>query len=273
MKRNIDLIKLNKSLIKSFKKLNINKSQNVFIASDLSCLRKLRIPKKDLLDLIYKSIKFSLPKKSTIFVPTGNIDLCNKDFVFDIKETPSKDMGSFSEFIRKKKKTVRSLHPLWSVSANGENSKLLNNVSKHSYGIGSPWSLMLDLDTVQINIGKHPSKAVTLIHHIETIFGVPYRYNKQFLKKIKVNNKIIISDFYMSVFFKKINAEKKIKLNEHYFNKLKKNKKLNHTINEYGLEVWSFKMRDFYSIAIQEMKADIFNYLEKKPRLDLIKMY
>ena len=77
----------------------------------------------------------------------------------------------------------------------------------------------------------------------------------------------------MSVFFKKINAEKKIKLNEHYFNKLKKNKKLNHTINEYGLEVWSFKMRDFFSIAIQEMKADIFNYLEKKPRLDLIKMY
>ena len=31
---------------------------------------------------------------------------------------------------------------------------------------------MLDLDFQQLNLGIHPSKAVTLIHHIETIYGV-----------------------------------------------------------------------------------------------------
>ena len=46
-----------------------------------------------------------------------------------------------------------------------------------------PWSKFLDLDVLQVNIGIHPSKAVTLIHHIETIFGVPYRYTKEFFIK------------------------------------------------------------------------------------------
>ena len=182
-------------------------------------------------------------------------------------------MGTFSEYVRVKKNTIRSLHPFWSISANGINSKLLKNVSRHSYGVGSPWSIMLDLDTVQINIGKHPSRAVTLIHHLETVSGVPYRYNKQFFHKIKLKNRIFTKDFYMSVFFNQINAKKKIKLNEHYFNKLKKRKQLYFTTNDFGLDIWSFKMRDFYLLVIEEMNKNIFNYLENEPKLNLIKNY
>ena len=64
-----------------------------------------------------------------------------------------------------------------------------------------------------------------------------------------------------------------MKLNKHYFYKLKKEKKLNYIKNEYNLEIWSFKMKDFYDVVVQEMKRDIFNYLEKKPNLHLIKDY
>ena len=54
---------------------------------------------------------------------------------------------------------------------------------------------------LQVNIGNHPSKAVTLIHHIETVMGVPYRYNKLFRHKIRLTNKEYYDDFFQSVFF------------------------------------------------------------------------
>jgi aminoglycoside 3-N-acetyltransferase len=273
MKKNNNLLELIKVLNDSFNQLELNRFNNAFIASDISCLSKLRIKKADISETIFNSLKSSLSKNSTIFVPTGNIDLCNTNTIFDLDNSPSKNMGVFSEHVRKKKETIRSLHPYWSVSGNGMNSNLLKNVSKHSYGVGSPWSIMLDLDTIQINIGKHPSRAVTLIHHLETVSGVPYRYNKQFFHKIRCKNKILIKDFYMSVFFKKLDLKKKIDLNEHYFKILKKKKKLHFTKNKFGLKIWSFKMRDFYFLVIDEMKKNIFNYLENEPKLNLIKDY
>lgn len=273
MIKNNQLKKLNLDLKSNFKKLKIKKYENAFIASDISCLSKLRLKKDNISEIIFNSIKSSLSKNSTIFVPTGNMELCNTNTIFDLHETKSRKMGTFSEFVRKKKGTVRSLHPYWSISANGINSKLLKNVSRHSYGAGSPWSIMLDLDTVQINIGKHPSRAVTLIHHLETVTGVPYRYSKQFFHQIKLKDKISTMDFYMSVFFNEIDAKKRINLNEHYFSQLKKKKRLYFIKNNFGLEIWSFRMRDFYSLVVEEMKKDIFNYLEYKPKFDSIKHY
>ena len=135
--------------------------------------------------------------------------------------------------------------------------------------MGSPWSTMLDLDTLQVNLGIHPSKAVTLIHHIETIVGVPYRYNKEFSHKIKIKNKVFEGKFYLSTRFKKIKILKKKKLNEHFFQELKKRKKIKHEILSSGLEIWSFKMKDFYNVAIEMFKQDIFTYLEYPPPLKL----
>ena len=43
--------------------------------------------------------------------------------------------------------------------------------------------------------------------------------------------------------------------------------KLNYTTDLIGLDMWSFKMRDFYSVASKMFKKDIFTYLEKKPNL------
>ena len=129
---------------------------------------------------------------------------------------------------------------------------------------------MLDLDFLQLNISMHPSKAVTLIHHIETIIGVPYRYSKLFKHKIRLNNKTYYEDFYQSVFFNEVNSKKKIKLNENFFEILKKKKKLNYFKHSSGLEMWSFKMKDFFKVATDLFKKDIFTYLEFKPNLSKI---
>ena len=48
-------------------------------------------------------------------MPTGNIDLCNKDEI-TISMKRHQRYELFSEYIEKNN-TIRSLHPFWSVSA------------------------------------------------------------------------------------------------------------------------------------------------------------
>tara|TARA_B100000787_G_scaffold170280_1_gene165632 strand:+ start:3299 stop:4114 length:816 start_codon:yes stop_codon:yes gene_type:complete len=264
--------KFEKDLLICLKKLKMDQTKNVYITSNLTKISKFRIPKKDKLNLLYKCIKKKLGKNHSIFVPTATLNLCNTKIPFDLKNTPSDKMGPFAEYIRSKNST-RSNHPFWSVSGIGKNAKILKSVSKHAYGYGSPWSKMLDLDFLQLNIGMHPSKAVTLVHHIETIVGVPYRYNKLFKHKIKLENKIYEDNFYQSVFFKETDSKKKINLNEHFFEELKKRKKLNYTKHSSGLEMWSFKMKDFFSLATEFFIKDIYTYLEFKPNLNKISKY
>ena len=184
-------------LKKSFLKLKLNKVKNIYVTSNLTSIANLRIPKKDKLSIILNSLKNVMGKKYTIFSPSASMNLCNTNFVFDLKKTPSYQMGPLAEFIRTQKNSIRSQHPFWSISGLGKNSKILNDVSNHAYAYGSPWSKMLDLDTTQLNLGVHPSRAVTLIHHIETICGVPYRFNKKFSCKIMIRNKINEQDFFM----------------------------------------------------------------------------
>ena len=261
---------INKKIIlafeKQFNKLKLKNCKNLYVTSNLKQFASLRIKKKDKLNIIFKTLKKTMNKNFTIFAPAATLNLCNTNQVFDPLNTPSHEMGPFSEHIRSKK-SIRSLHPLWSIVGVGKNSKSLKNVSKHAYGHGSPWSIMLDLDFTQLNIGTHPSKAVTLIHHVETIMGVPYRFNKEFRQKILIDNKIQEKNFYLSVFFKSAEIKKRIKLNEHFFKKLNDLGKLNYFKNSFGLEMWSFKMRDFFDVSTKMMKEDIYCYLEEKPNL------
>ena len=268
----MNIKKFEKEFLESFKKLKVNKNKNVYVTSNLTNISKIRIRKQEKLNSIFKCFIKTMGNNYSIFVPTATMNLCNTKMLFDLKETPSHEMGPFAEFIRNKNST-RSMHPFWSISGIGKNAKTLKNISKHAYGSGSPWSKMLNLDFLQVNIGIHPSKAVTLIHHIETITGVPYRYNKLFRHKVRYKDKIYEDDFFQSVFFNKVNSQKKKKLNEHFFEILKRNKKLNYSKHQSGLEMWSFKMNDFFKVATDLFQKNMYTYLESKPKFHKISKY
>lgn len=260
---NIKLEQFKTDLNKLFEKLNYSK--NIFITCDLNKFGKFNLKKKDKVESLYLSLKSNVSKDSTIFVPTPTLNLCNTNIPFDLHNTKSHNASALAEYIRTKKDSIRSMHPFWSVSGIGENAKILKNISKHAYGMGSIWGKFLDIDTTQINFCKHPSKAVTLIHHIETIVGVPYRYTKEFNHPILLNNKIKLENYYLSVIYKNSDILKKIKLNEHFFDELEKKDKLKYFKSDLGFEVWSFRMRDFYNIALNFFNQNIYTYLEFEP--------
>ena len=208
-KLNVMEDKLRRDFLIKLKKLKISKTKNVYVTSNLSKLSQYRISKETKLNIIFDTLKETIGKNYSIFSPAATLNLCNTKKIFDIDNTPSFQMGPLAEYIRKKK-SVRSLHPYWSIVGVGKNAKFLKKVSKHAYGVGSPWSIMLGLDTTQLNLGMHPSKAVTLVHHIETIVGVPYRFTKEFEHKIKSGKKIYKNKFYLLVSYLNANVKKKV---------------------------------------------------------------
>ena len=258
--------KLHEGLISNLEKIGLSKGTDCYIASNVVCLARTGIKKNDLLPICLSAFRDIIGPSGTIFSPSASMNLCNTDIPFNLENTPSHNMGAFSEFIRVQPSSVRSLHPFWSISGIGRNTEILDNVSRHSYGVGSPWSRFLDLDVMQINLGIHPSKAVTLIHHVEVTSGVPYRYTKEFIHPIiQIDGSISHQPFYMSVMYQQSNIKKRLALNEHYFNEMEKRSLIKSTTHESGLKMWSFRMRDFYKVAVEFFVKDIYNYLEKPP--------
>ncbi len=261
-----DILKEYKNeLVRCYKSIGVEADESVYVTGNISKLGRLRISKEMKLKGLHEAILKIIGPDGTIFSPAASMNLCNTKIPFSLKRTPSHQMGPLAEYFRLLEGSYRSMHPFWSICGSGRYAHHLNNVSKHAYGVGSPWSILLDLNSRQINFGLHPSKAVTLIHHIETIVGVPYRYNKEFLHPIDNGGKIVEEYFYQSVFYENSDIEKRIKLNEHFFEALKEKGMLNEVQLDSGLRIWSFLMKDFFDIAVSFFTDDIYTYLEKPP--------
>ena len=71
-------------------------------------------------------------------------------------------------------------------------------------------------------------------------------------------------------FIASLNDTQRKKLNEHFFNKMKNLNFLNYEKHKCGLEMWSFKMKDFYNITLEFFIKDMFTYLEKIPNMKKI---
>jgi aminoglycoside 3-N-acetyltransferase len=247
--------------------LELDKGNNLYITGDLGALGKIRIRKSIKQEIFLKSFTNSIGLNGTIFSPSASMNLCNTDIPFDIDLTPSYEMGSLAEYIRKLPQSIRSLHPFWSITGIGPEAERLKKLSSHSYGLGSAWSHFLELDVTQVNMGIDPSRAVTLIHHIETIVGVPYRYTKEFIHPIVYGDEIKYKPFHQSVFYADSDAKKRVLLNQHYFKELNYRGLLKTSEHSTGLKFTAFKMRDFYNVATEFFIEDIYNYLEESPKI------
>ena len=100
--------KLNRELIKSFKKVKLTNLENIYVTSNLSSLGKIKVEKQKKLKIIEKTLQSVLSKNFSIFSPAASMNLCNTSFVYDPNVTPSHGMGPLSEYFRKKKLCKKS---------------------------------------------------------------------------------------------------------------------------------------------------------------------
>jgi len=176
-------------ITESLRAAGLSNGETVFLYTDLRAPGMINEAKsrEQLCKIYLNSLIDVIGSSGTIVVPTYTTQVArfDLDFICEETETP---MGIFPEFIRSRAESVRSLHPLFSLTALGPMSESIcknNGVSSH--GVDSPFDRMLKHGAKILSIGLPADYAVGIAHHLEAACGLPYVYNK--LLKWKVVHK------------------------------------------------------------------------------------
>jgi aminoglycoside 3-N-acetyltransferase len=165
------------------KHIGLKKNDIVFVHSNLTNL-SLQKNFIEICENLYDSIIEIIGKDSSLIVPTFTYDNFNKSKVFNNKKTFS-ETGLFPEFVRLKKNSKRTNHPLYSICGVGKNLDLIfKNINRNSTGKGSPFERLLKFDVKILHIDIELVYACTFLHYVEEKMNVPYRYSKYYDYKI-----------------------------------------------------------------------------------------
>ena len=216
---------------KQISKLKVKKGSTLYVAGNLYNFSIDKANISNFCKHLLISLKKKIGNQGNIIVPTSTLNLTNTNKIYDPKKTKSYLMGIFSEYVRNQKNSFRSNHPLWSFSGVGKNvKKVLGNTSHSAYGDGSVFYNLLSFDTYFISLGE-PNASIGMVHYVENLIGVPYRYNKEVFVRVKEKNKIVKKYCLLGVRFKskyiisnnnekiinqlyKMNTFKKLKINK-----------------------------------------------------------
>tara|TARA_B100000212_G_scaffold340827_1_gene322391 strand:- start:224 stop:1045 length:822 start_codon:yes stop_codon:yes gene_type:complete len=182
----------------ALKELGLEKGDTVFVQSDLFRIGLVENTKTplEICDFYYDNLMEYLGEKGTICVLTFFGDYGKKGIEFDRASSPSLS-GLFSEYIRSKRESIRSEHPIYSITSIGENAEHISG-GNHLDGFGwdSPWGRLHRINSKIMNLGYGiRADGFTFMHYIENMFGVPYQYNKPYNIKT-FNNGIEVKKLY-----------------------------------------------------------------------------
>ncbi len=194
---------LTKKIFKeSLRELGLKKGDTVLVQSDLFNIGLVENTKNpfEICEFYYQNLMEYLGENGTICVLTFFGDYGKKGIEFDRSESPSLS-GIFSEYIRLKKDSIRSEHPIYSVTSIGSKAKLISE-GNHLDGFGwdSPWGRLHRISAKLMNLGYGiRADGFTFMHYIENMYGVPYQYNKPYDIKTFNNKKEVKRLYTLSV--------------------------------------------------------------------------
>jgi len=251
-----------KQIIDHLKIFKIEDLKCIFVASNLGKIGL--IPGQDrkyLLDSIFNSLRMINPKL-TIVVPTATLNLVNSKKTFNLSKTPSDKMGPFSEYVRKLNGSLRSYHGIWSLSANGPLAEFITkDISKHAYDQNSTFAILFKIKKSSfLSIGQHPRFMLSIIHHMEHISNVPYRFKKEFIINCEIKNKIKNENFYLDVMKNHLPSNLRTK-NKKIFENFEKKGSLRQTKLGKGV-MYNFDLNEFYLLTKKLFEEDINCWLK-----------
>ncbi len=208
-----------------------NRFDYIYIYSDFRYLLSQNLNNKN---FVSQFLNIFLQRKKTLILPSFSYSKKK----FDIKKTKS-SVGFLSNYILKKKNSLRSKHPLFSYIAIGPKKNILKNIGKSAFGENSVHAKLLFNNCCFLHIGRDLRYGNTLVHHVEQNLNASYRFDKKFSTKVFYNNKYLEKDFKAYV---RKNYSKKTDFN---FNKVLKTKEMKNLIIYLNKEK-NFKSLFFY---------------------------
>lgn len=151
----------------------------LFVHTDLMFgLPNPQMKKQEYLQALYQTLlDLHVP---TLIFPAFTYSFPNHE-VFDVRSSRT-SMGALIEYIRKQPRVFRSMDPLLSMIAVGEQAKLLEgDLGCHSLGPGSGFDRLHQAEDMKfLFFGADFTEYFTYIHYIEKMLEVPYRFDMEF---------------------------------------------------------------------------------------------
>lgn len=253
-------------IVQAYQSVGVKRGAVVLLKTDLRWLGPYAEPDQRLtLAAHYNALAELIDlSQGTLVVSTGSMSLCNTDTPFDLERTPS-EMGSLTEYVRKQPGAVRSLHPFRSFAAVGKHADFVcRKLTRHAYGPETPKDRLLQLDALYVSLGQIPRLTCSLVHHVEMVMGVPYRYSKEFLHPIATPQGIRKEPFYLYVWYRGMDfqRDRNRKLFAHFFD-------CGYQMAEAALgrgRVYGYSMNQFYRSCVDLFKKDIYCWLAEPPQ-------
>jgi len=242
--------------------IGLQRGDIVFVTADLSKLTlryKLDVP--NILELVLKDV---LGKEGTIMVQTYTTYV-GRTGASHVYESSRAINGAFSQRILEHEDSIRSLHPINSFTSLGGSSKFLcSDNSCNNYGIGSPLDRLIisggKILRIGVSIGDSP-----LMHYAESVFGIPYNYNKILDVKVFKNGKEIHNTFCANVRY--LNIEEP-RYDVEKMSTIFREKYTNNIMNIMGLESSLISAKEMAEIYLQMLQEDVWSFLEQKPEFE-----
>ena len=161
--------------------LGVKKGDTILVHSDVSVFGSVVEGDREiffgsLIDLLKKVVG----KDGTIIMPTFTYTM-TEDKIFDVSNSPS-SVGALTEYFRKLPNVTRTVDPILSVAIWGKHKGYLSNIGTSSLGRRSFFDKFRKRKGKIVLFG---SRSCTYFHHIENMYGVPYRFEKKFRTTIR----------------------------------------------------------------------------------------
>jgi aminoglycoside 3-N-acetyltransferase len=205
------------AMVDLLKSLGVKKGQTIFLGIDMgrvplpafpAALSREAIRAREekwcafLLDCLIESVG----PQGTILVPTFSYRCGNPANPFSHEETPS-EVGPFTDWLRRRPGTIRSVHPIFSVAGIGPNAgAILDNAGGAAFGPLSPFGRIAAFPTRFVSLGVPFHLSVTYLHHLEQCHGCNHRYHKVITTKVSRNGKEVAGPFMAYLRWRGINA-------------------------------------------------------------------
>jgi len=182
-------------LEKAIKDIKINTGDSIFLSTNIGSVGIPKSNNKNLLlassRWLYTALQKKIGEKGNIFVPTYSYSFAKKIKVYDPKNTKS-DIGYFPNFFLKQANIIRSIDPMISISGIGPDAKkILTKIPNNSYGNDSVFERFLALKNLKCLHFGLGYNWVPFVHYLDWKNNVPFRFEKFFSGKIKLNKKKI----------------------------------------------------------------------------------
>lgn len=142
----------------------------------------------------YRAIRKVLGEAGTIMVPCFHTDFC-KGVDYNLAETKSQLVGSFGDYLRGLPGCHRSKHPIFNFACIGPLAENITAPMDYSaFGPGSIFERALREDGKILFYGA-PFQTCTFAHHVEQVYGVPYRFVKPFWGRVILPDREIYDYF------------------------------------------------------------------------------